>query len=434
MCALARLCPPQIGRMERSGFRQVLHEFISKNRELIIARARERVRQRTPPKALEAKLEHGVPLFLTQLASALDPVAPPEHLRLVTDDARKSITDSATLHGHDLLRNGFTVAQVVHGYGDVCQIVTELATETSAAISAGEFQTFNRCLDDAIAGAVTAYGRQRERDLAYAGTERLGVFTHEVRSLVNTAILSFDVIKKGMVGLSGSTSAIHARSLSGLASLVERSVAEVRLATGTPLLEPLFVAEFLEEVQVSAVMQAAGRGLHLLVGPVDLDVMIQVDRQLLASAVSNLLENAFKFSRADGHVSLITRVTKDRVLLEVADECGGFPTGKAETLFRPFTRGATDGSGLGLGLSIALSATQANLGELKFRDVPGKGCVFTIDLPRQAPLPASRFQVLPDGSHGPFDGSGERPFGGAHSREAKARASSREGTLPLRRT
>jgi signal transduction histidine kinase len=190
-----------------------------------------------------------------------------------------------------------------------------------------------------------------------------------------------------------------------------------------PLLEPLIVAEFLEEVQVSAVMQAEGRGLHLTVSPVDLDVAIQADRQLLASAVSNLLENAFKYSRAGGHISLVARVTKDRVLLEVADECGGFPAGKAETLLRPFNRGATDGSGLGLGLSIALSATQANLGELKFRDVPGTGCVFTIDLPRQPPPRGSRFQVLPDGNHGPFDAPGGRPVGGAHSRHAKAQTS-----------
>jgi hypothetical protein len=184
----------------------LLHDFIISNRDLIIDRARRRARERTAPKSLEAKLEHGVPLFLTQLANALVPVAAPAVLHLVgAADKSTTIGDSAALHGRDLLRHGFTVAQVVHGYGDICQIVTELAGELNAPIRTEDFQVFNRCLDDAIAGAVTAYGHQRERDLAFEGTERLGVLAHEMRNLLHTAILSFDVIKKGMVGVGGST-------------------------------------------------------------------------------------------------------------------------------------------------------------------------------------------------------------------------------------
>ena len=397
----------------------MLHDFILANRERIIERARARVRERTVAKSSDSKQEHGVPLFLTQLVNALTPMT----LHLVDSSAaQQSITDSATLHGAELLRNGFTVAQVVHGYGDVCQVVTELAGELNAAISPGDFRVFNRCLDDAIAGAVTAFGRQRERELSYQGTERLGIFAHEVRGLLNTAILSFDVIKKGMVGLGGSTGAIHARSLSGLSALVERSLAEVRLAAGAPRHERVSVGEFMEEIEISALLLAEGHGLHLEVNSVDPDVMIDVDSQLLASAVSNLLHNAFKFSKPNGTVTLTTRATKDRVSIEVSDECGGLPPGKVEELFRPFTRGSSDRTGLGLGLSIALSAIRANSGELYVRDVPGVGCVFTIDLPRQRPAPGSLFQVLPDGNHGAFDDSGQGLGGGAHTRDTAPRA------------
>ena len=225
----------------------------------------------------------------------------------------------------------------MHGYGDVCQIVTELAGEMNAAISTDDFQVFNRCLDDAIAGAVTAYGHQRERDLAFEGTERLGVLAHELRNLLHTAILSFDVIKKGMVGVGGSTGAIHSRSLAGIRTLVERSLAGVRMQAGLPtMLERVSVVAFMEEIEVSAAMEAEGYGLHLTVSSVDSDVTIDADWQLLTSALSNLLQNAFKFSRPHGSISITTRVTTDRVLIEVADECGGLPPGKAEELFRPF--------------------------------------------------------------------------------------------------
>jgi signal transduction histidine kinase len=398
----------------------MLHDFILAHRELIVARARARVKARTIAKSSDAKLEHGVPLFLTQLVDALAPSASFESLHLVgAADARKHITDSATLHGHDLLRNGFTVAQVVHGYGDVCQIVTEMAAETGAPISAAEFQIFNRCLDDAIAGAVTAYGRQREREVTYQGTERLGAFAHEVRKFLNTAVLSFDAIKRGTVGLGGSTGAVHARSLSGLSALVERSLAEVRLADDAPVLETVLIGEFLEELQVTASMQAEAHGLCFSVSSEDPHLVIDADRQLLSSAVSNLLQNAFKYTKPGGRVALMTRSTKARITIDVSDECGGLPPGKAEELCRPFARGNSDRSGLGVGLSIALSAVRANSGDLLVCDVPGTGCIFSVDLPRQVPPPRALFQVLPHPEHGGSEGT-SLGLGGAHSRGGRS--------------
>ena len=127
----------------------MLHDFILENRDRIIASARSRVRERMPPDTTEAKLDHGIPLFLTQLTEALAPATSAGTVPLATaDDSTRKIGTSAALHGHDLLKNGFTIAQVVHGYGDVCQIVTELAGEKDAAISADDFHVFNRCLDE----------------------------------------------------------------------------------------------------------------------------------------------------------------------------------------------------------------------------------------------------------------------------------------------
>ncbi len=334
----------------------------------------------------DVALEHGIPVFLSQLAHALAPgEAVGEASNGSVPGADEAIAKSAALHGYDLLRNGLTVEQVVHGYGDVCQVVTELAAETGAAISADDFHVFNRCLDDAIAGAVTAYGSQREQDLAFEGTERMGVFAHELRNLLNTAILSFDVIKKGVVGLGGSTSALHSRSLAGLSVLAERSLAEIRQEIGHLLFQRISVLAFIEEIKVAAAMDADGRGLELSVDCLDTDAMIEVDRQLLTSAVWNLLQNAFKFSRAGGKVALTTRTANDRVVIEVRDECGGLPGGKTDELLRPFAQESSDRSGLGLGLSIALSAVRTNSGNLCVRDIPGEGCIFTIDLPWYPP-------------------------------------------------
>lgn len=366
------------GRTRRSTQSQVLmlHEFITANRQTIIDRARARVRERISPKASESNVEHGVPLFLTQLVEALIPRSSPDA------NSASSILDSAGLHGADLLTLGFTVSQVVHGYGDVCQVVTELAGEVSAEIQAEEFQVFNRCLDDAIAGAVTSFERHRDIALARDASERLGALAHETRDLLNTAILSFEVIKRGTVGLGGSTGAVHSRSLSRLHALVERSLAEVRLEAHNPTFERITLSDFVEETEVGASLQAKNLGHTFVADPAPANVLLRVDRHLLSSAVFNLLNNAFKFSHRGGTVRLSTVATESRVLIEVLDECGGMPPEKLDELFRPFAQANSDRSGLGLGLAIAQRAVQANAGELRARSIPGHGCAFSIDLPR----------------------------------------------------
>jgi signal transduction histidine kinase len=126
-----------------------------------------------------------------------------------------------------------------------------------------------------------------------------------------------------------------------------------------------------------------------MVTSVDPTVTVEGDRQTLAALISNLLQNAFKFTRDHGDVALTARATADRVLFEVEDECGGLPPGKTDDLFRPFEQRGSDRSGVGLGLSICFKAAKANGGEIRVRDLPGKGCVFTLDLPRKPPPPLS---------------------------------------------
>jgi len=64
------------------------------------------------------------------------------------------------------------------------------------------------------------------------------------------------------------------------------------------------------------------------------------------------------------------------------DHCGGLPPGAIEKIFLPFTQNGEDRSGLGLGLAICRRSVEANNGTLQVRDIPGSGCVFTIELPR----------------------------------------------------
>jgi signal transduction histidine kinase len=349
----------------------MLHEFVTANRDEIIARCRAKISSRPVPCPTDAELEYGVPLFLDQLVEVLRTAG--HHDEAMAESARK--------HGTELLHRGFTIAQVVHDYGGVCQAITELAVARSAAITAAEFQTLNLCLDNAIAGAVTEYGRLREHE----GTERLGRFAHELRNLLSRAMLSFEMLKTGSVGLHGSTGAVLTRSLAGLVRLIDRELTDVRLTVGAHQQELIAVRDFIEDIEVTALLEATARGLKFSVSPVAADVIVQADRQILVSVIGNLLQNAFKFTKSGGQVSLCVRVDAERVLIDVEDQCGGLPPGQAEELFRPFAQHGADRSGLGLGLAICLRGSQAIGGELRVVNHPGHGCVFTLDLPRQPP-------------------------------------------------
>jgi signal transduction histidine kinase len=354
----------------------MLYELIALNRDEIIRRCRAKVASRAVPAPTKAEIDHGVPVFLDQLGEAL-------RLGL---NSTPEIGKSALQHGHDLLLQGFTVSQVVHDYGDICQAITELAVELNAPVSTEDFRMLNRCLDEAIAGAVTQFTRERHQaatdgESAHRG-ERLGFFTHELRNLTNTAIVAFEVLKTGNVGVAGSTGAVLHRSLTGLRALIGRSLAEVRLTQGIQNREQVLVSAFVDEVASAATLDANARGLTLSVSPVEAGLTIEADRQVLAAVVGNLLQNAFKFTRPHSTVMLRVGSSADRVLVEIEDECGGLPGATDQAVFRPFEQRSADRTGLGLGLAFSRWGAEANNGRIHACNLPNKGCIFTVDLPR----------------------------------------------------
>ena len=379
---------------------EMMHEFLTANRDELIARCRVKVALRSPPGLPEEELANGVTVFLGQLIKTLklEETAHPMRSRQVSgpsgggNPTLSEIGESATLHGKELMQHGFTVDEVVHDYGDLCQAISDLAVETDAPIGVDEFRTLNRCLDNAIASAVTEFGYQHDFMVADKQTialnERLGFFAHELRNQLCTATLALSIIKQGNVGLSGATGGVLDRALVGLSNLIDRSLAEVRMTAGMPVMRsPVSLADFVSEIKLSASLEAQVKHCMFTVAEVDPLLAIDVDRDLLLSAVGNLLQNAFKFSHPHTEVTLGAYAVADRILIDVEDRCGGLPPGSAEKMFLPFTQSSDDKSGLGLGLSIARRSVEANEGVLSVRNVPGIGCVFTIDLPRHL-LPA----------------------------------------------
>jgi hypothetical protein len=355
---------------------RVLNDFISLHRAEILALTRKKVAVRLAPRPTETEMEEGVPLFLDQLITVLE-----------AHEARGTVSDpevgrTAAYHGASRMRIGFTVEQLVQDYGDVCQAITELAVDLDKTISSDDFRTLNKCLDFAVARAVTEFERQRARQQSEQENERTGFLAHELNNLVTTAKLTFHLLKQGKVGIGGSTGAVLERTLNSIADMVDRSVAKVRAATGVYARERVWVGELMEELRVVATIEAAAHGNKLEVSELDDALQIETDRLLVVGAVVNLLRNAAKFSPRGSTISLrASKLAGEIVCFEVGDECGGLPPGDEEGLFQSFEQRSSDRSGLGLGLTVSRKNIRAIGGELRVRNLPGKGCIFSLELP-----------------------------------------------------
>ena len=373
----------------------MLHQFLSDNRANLISRCRQKVAQRTPG-GPRRELEFGISPFLDQLIKTLqlELGSDPEEARRVSGPSGGQIALSemgttASEHGRELLGRGYTVDEVVHDYGDLCQAITDLAVESGKSVTTDEFRTLNRCLDNAIAIAVTEFAYRRdslaESQQSDALHQRLGFFAHELRNHVSTATLAVQIIRSGNVGMAGATGRVLDRSLMALCSLIDRELADVRMSTGSTVDPELFsLAGFIGELKLSASLEADARKCVFIIAQVDPELALSGDRDLLLAATGNLLQNAFKFTHPGSEVTLNAYAAGARIHIDVEDHCGGLRHGDADTIFVPGVRQLADNPGMGLGLSIARRSVEANDGMLSVRDLPGTGCVFTIDLPRHA--------------------------------------------------
>ena len=222
----------------------MLHEFLSAHRSELIAHCRDKVARRYGAAKVPQVVDHGVPLFLAQLvetlkaeqATTVRAESQPGPSPVPTDIGR-----AATIHGTELLRLGYTVDQVVHHYGDVCQAVTELAVKKTAPVSADEFRTLNRCLDEAIADAVTAFIDERESGILQDSTNlhlRLGALADDHKKLVDIALQTLVGIQTGSVGPAGATGMALTSTLGQLRDLIEAALPEIRLLSGMTTVPP----------------------------------------------------------------------------------------------------------------------------------------------------------------------------------------------------
>lgn len=371
-----------------------MYRFLSDNRDELIARCTLKLSARTDVIHTDEQLSSGVPMLLAQLVGILGkttPSYPQSHgfceCRSRLQCTETELKESARTNGKAMLALGYSIEDVVRSYGDLCQSITQLAFERNAAFNVSDFGCLNRCLDEAIAQAVTAFSQQRMELLLKSRiaveNQKKGYLVHEIRNALGTATYAIRALELGNMTLSGATGAVLKRTLAGMTELISKSENDVR--TETDRTTQLFqVADFIADTEAAAKLYGEKTGATLVVPPVDSRIFIRGNRERLSAALTNLLQNAFKFTRPGTAVTLKVTEISETVCIEIFDHCGGLTKESEERMFEPFTQFNGDKSGLGLGLTIAKQGIEEDLGHLSVRSLSGVGCVFKISLPSVA--------------------------------------------------
>jgi len=381
-----------------------LQEFLKLNEAAILASTEAKALQLAGPRPPSEQMKRGLPIFFKQLLAVLERSPPDPEESVVDSDGmvraayasdepaiamaagrpfEAEVALSAGAYGIELQKLGYTLSHVVHGYGAICQAITELALAKHVAITTGEFRRLNQCLDTAIAGAVTTFQAQRVEGDSARETEHLGFLAHELRNSLSIVTVSLRLIKGGTVGFNGSTGQVLDRSLNRMQELINRSLTEVRLRVDPKVhKEPASLLRLVNQIVVSAEVEARTKNQELLID-VDPALQIDADQYLLFSAVSNLVQNAVKYTHAGGTIRIRGRVIGELATIEVKDQCGGLGLVKPSDLFKPFEQRNHNHNhdGLGLGLTIAQRAIELNDGTIDVHNLPGEGCIFRITLP-----------------------------------------------------
>ena len=347
----------------------------AKRQDLIDRWSEASKRENTADPIPNGELIDHIPRFIDELILALHPEALP----------LPSLGENAIEHGAQRLHLGFNVAEVVREYGTLHRSIVEIAAGSGVPITTRDHVTIARWLNAGLANAVSQYVNDRDAELHRQASEHLGFIAHELRNPLSSVRTAFSLLRKGPLAGGGRAVEVLDRNLRRTLDVIDNALHHASLNMGlVPRLERVLVRPFLEELELDCSAEAQAKGIDVVVVALA-DLAIEADVGLLHSALSNLLHNALKFSASNTTVHVRARREEGRILVEVEDACGGLPPGKTEDLFKPLVQRGKDQTGFGLGLAIAQQAAQAHNGTLRVRDLPHRGCVFTLDLPATTP-------------------------------------------------
>lgn len=355
-----------------------LHEILTARHDEVMQRWKAQVRGTLAPQAMPTlELVDHIPEFVDEIVDALRADA-----GLPARAPSPETSATAAGHGEQRLRLGFSLDSVVREYGALRDAIVATAREAGAELTFRELQILFDATVDGIADAVTTYAHQRDAELLRQANEHFAFVAHELRNPLATVKLAFQILQsRGLLPENNRSVLSIERGLKRLAEQIDQTLQTARVASGIELCaRATTLTSLFEDAVLGATPEAEAKGTEIRVS-IEQDQELLLDARLVRSALGNLVRNAVKYSEPGHPIELRGNIAKGRVAIEVEDHCGGLKEGQVEAAFAPFVRLDHGGTGFGLGLAIAKQAVDAHGGSIRVQNLPGKGCIFVLELP-----------------------------------------------------
>jgi signal transduction histidine kinase len=347
-----------------------LQELLVTRRDVVLHRWTDSVLGTVHPETMPAPvlIDH-LPRFLETLARAVQRNSLPQEIPTAAD------------HGLQRFQLGFDLGSVVREYGALLDAIVETAAAEGVVIVPSDHQVLVHCVVTGIADAVSEFTRQRDAQLQRQANEHFAFVAHELRNPLGAGLAALGLLKRTTRVAEERAGHALERALTRMHDLVENTLRITRISSGIEArLEPVTLSELLNDAELAALPSAEEKEVRLAMR-CESETMVHVDVRLVRSALTNLVRNAVKYTSPGGAVEVRAHRSLDRVVIEVEDSCGGLPPGAVEKAFAPFAQMGADRSGFGLGLAIAKQAVDAHGGSIRVQNLPGKGCIFALELP-----------------------------------------------------
>ena len=184
-----------------------------------------------------------------------------------------------------------------------------------------EQQVIARWLSTGIADAVAQYVKQRDIETQRQTSEHLGFIAHELRNPLGTARLAFARMQQAAPEAFANArwADVLERNLRRTMELINNVLGQASLQLGVePAIQRVDLKSFLEELVADAEAESQSRNITVTLSARE-GIPLEVDPRLMRSAISNLLDNALKFSHPDSYIDLIVTQPEGRVLIDVID-------------------------------------------------------------------------------------------------------------------
>ena len=354
-----------------------LSRLLADRRAEILERWTQRIGREHEDKDLSrGELWDHLPHFFDEVLSALR-----EEEGSIAEAVAANGGTASVAHGTQRLRVGFDLIEVLREYEILTECILDEVDVVGGSISTRAFRRVQRLLNAGRAHAISAYIDRRDSEVARTHSQHVAFIAHELRSPLMTAFLALTALRKHERTEDQWALGMLSRNLTALRELIDQVLTADRLAGQIQLTRESFdLRSLLEQVVTEGQLAAQQHHVEIaLQAPEELP--FSGDQRLLRSALSNVIGNAVKFTHEGSAITVRAGRHDGRITVEVEDGCGGLPQGNAEQLFEPFVQRGENRTGFGLGLAIVKQAVEAHGGQVTVRNVPGKGCVFSLDLP-----------------------------------------------------